>query len=206
MKLGRKKRCRQNRQKGDSKAAQKKGDLSDCNNWRSITLLLVPGKVFCKVLLNRLQTEVDRTLREEQAGFRSWRSCSEQIFTLQNSIEQIIEFQKSAIVNFIDFRKAFDGMHRPILPSYGIPEKHINIFKNLYKNISCCIKTAQNISKSCLAYDKGVYYHRFCSQLSSTLSWNEPWIKLDLASVGGKHASSTYCLRTILRWLLKRME
>ena len=124
----------------------KKCYLGDCNNWRGITLLSVPGKVFCKVLLNRLQTQVDRNLREEQAGFRSERSCSEQIFTLRNIIEQTIEFQKSAIVNFIDFQKAFDSVHRPILwkilASYGIPEKYINILKALYKSSSCCIKTA----------------------------------------------------------------
>ena len=62
----------------------KKGCLSDCNNWRGITLLSVLGKVFCSVLLNRLQKEVDALLREEQAGFRAGRSCSEQILTLRN--------------------------------------------------------------------------------------------------------------------------
>jgi len=35
-----------------------KGCLSDCNNWRGITLMSVPGKVFCSVLLNRLKDEV----------------------------------------------------------------------------------------------------------------------------------------------------
>ena len=47
----------------------KKGDLSDCNNWRRTILLSAPGNLFCKVLLNRLQTDVNRTLRDEQAGF-----------------------------------------------------------------------------------------------------------------------------------------
>jgi len=30
---------------------EKKGDIGDCNNWRGITLLSVPGKVFCTILL-----------------------------------------------------------------------------------------------------------------------------------------------------------
>lgn len=48
----------------------KKGNLGDCNNRGSSTLLPVPGKVFCSVLLQRLKSEVDSILRREQAGFR----------------------------------------------------------------------------------------------------------------------------------------
>ncbi|KAK1798816.1 hypothetical protein P4O66_007096, partial [Electrophorus voltai] len=90
----------------------KKGNTADCNNWRGITLLLVPGKVFCSVLLRRLQQAEDEILREEQAGFREGRSCSEQIYTLRNIIEQCIEFQRPLLINFIDFKKAFDSVHR----------------------------------------------------------------------------------------------
>ena len=28
----------------------KKGTLSDCNNWRGITLLSLPSKIFCKLI------------------------------------------------------------------------------------------------------------------------------------------------------------
>jgi hypothetical protein len=48
----------------------KKGDLSLCNNWRGITLLSIPSKILCSVILQRIKTEVDKTLRDEQAGFR----------------------------------------------------------------------------------------------------------------------------------------
>jgi hypothetical protein len=30
----------------------KKGNLSDCNNWRGVTLLSVASKVFCKIIMN----------------------------------------------------------------------------------------------------------------------------------------------------------
>ena len=42
----------------------KKGDLSDCKNCRGITLLSVPGKIFCSILHNRIRSVVDRVLRE----------------------------------------------------------------------------------------------------------------------------------------------
>ena len=102
----------------------KKGDLGNCNNWRGITLLSVPGKVFCTVLLNRLKGALDSRLREEQAGFRPGRSCSEQILTLRNIIEQSMEFNKKVCINFVDFKKAFDSVHREtvwnIAKVYGI--------------------------------------------------------------------------------------
>ena len=113
----------------------KKGNLSDCNNWRGITLLSTPGKVFTRVLLNRLQNAVDQTLRDEQAGFRKGRSCTEQIFAFRDIIEQRLEHQKDLVINFIDFKKAFDSVHRPslwkILKHYSIPACYISIFKAL---------------------------------------------------------------------------
>ncbi|KAI8498288.1 hypothetical protein Bbelb_242320 [Branchiostoma belcheri] len=123
----------------------KKGDLSDCNNWRGITLLSIPGKVFCAVLLRRLKKAVDSKLREEQAGFRSNRSCTEQIFTLRNIIDQCLEHQTPLVLNFIDFKKAFGSIHRAslwdIAASYGIPEQFVNAFKSLYANSRCCVRT-----------------------------------------------------------------
>ena len=123
----------------------KKGNISECANWRGITLLSVPGKVFCMVLLLRLRDALDQRLREEQAGFRSGRSCSEQIFALRNIIEQCVEFRHPLTINFVDFKKAFDSLHREslwcILHLYGVPTMFITILKDLYSRSSCCIKT-----------------------------------------------------------------
>ena len=128
----------------------KKGCLSDCNNWRGITLLSVPGKVFCSMLFNRLKTQVGQRLREEQAGFRSGRSCTEQILILRNIIEQSRKWQKDVFVNFVDFKKAFDSIHRDtlwkILQLYGIPQKYINIFQALYRHTRCCIRINKGVT------------------------------------------------------------
>ena len=37
----------------------KKGDLQNCDNWRGITLLSMPIKIFCRVLLNRIEGAID---------------------------------------------------------------------------------------------------------------------------------------------------
>jgi len=72
----------------------KKGDLSDCNNWRGITLLSVPDNVFASIVLSRLRDGVEMHLRTEQAGFRPGRSCNDQIFTLRQIIEKVTAWQK----------------------------------------------------------------------------------------------------------------
>ena len=47
----------------------KKGDLGNGNNYRGITLLSIPGKVFNRIKLNKLKDIVDPKLRDNQAGF-----------------------------------------------------------------------------------------------------------------------------------------
>ena len=58
----------------------KKGDQSDCNNWRGITLLSVPSKILLRVLLNRIDDAIDEILRKEQTRFRSGRGRIHHIF------------------------------------------------------------------------------------------------------------------------------
>jgi len=100
--------------------------------------------VFASIVLNRLRDGVEAHLRTEQAGFRPGRSCNEQIFTLKQIIEKVTAWQKPVMINFIDFRKAFDCVHRPslwsILGQYGIPGTFVNIILNLYKGSRSCVK------------------------------------------------------------------
>ena len=119
----------------------KKGDLSQTTNWRGITLLSIPSKILTRVMLDRMKDALDSRLRDEQAGFRKERSCTDQIATLRMIIEQSIEWNSSLYMNFVDFRKAFDSVDRDvawkILRHYGLPEKFINIIKTLHNDFSC---------------------------------------------------------------------
>ena len=60
----------------------KKGNLSDCSNWRGITLLSVPSKVLSNIIYDRIKNEAQSVMREEQAGFREARGCADHIFVL----------------------------------------------------------------------------------------------------------------------------
>ena len=105
----------------------KKGNLKDCKNWRGITLLSIPGKAFNRILLERMKTEVDRLLWEEQAGFQKERSCTDHIATLRLITEHSLEWNSPVYITFLEFKKAFDSIDRTtlwkLLAHYGIHGK-----------------------------------------------------------------------------------
>ena len=86
-----------------------------CKNWRGITLLSVPSKVFTRILLDRMKGALDEKLREEQASFRKNKSCTDHIATLRIIIEQSIEWQSPLYINFTDFEKAFDSVDTDVI-------------------------------------------------------------------------------------------
>jgi hypothetical protein len=46
-----------------------KKDLSNCNNWGGITLLIIPSKILPIVILNTIQNTGKQHLQKERAGF-----------------------------------------------------------------------------------------------------------------------------------------
>lgn len=119
----------------------KKGNKHDCNNYRGITLLNICSKILSLILLDRLQDSIEPYIRGEQAGFRPSRSCIDQINTLRIILEQASEWRSPIYLLFIDFEKAFDKINRniiwKILATNGIPDKIINIIKNMYEGSTC---------------------------------------------------------------------
>ena len=120
----------------------KKGALSDCNNWHSITLLSIPSNIMAKIIIQRITDAIDKQLREEQAGFHihKGRGCIDQIF------EQCTEWQRQLYINFVDFQKAFDSINRKslwrILRAYGIPKEIVELNKSFYNNFTCGVGQA----------------------------------------------------------------
>ncbi|CAG9137025.1 unnamed protein product [Plutella xylostella] len=119
----------------------KKGDPSRCDNWRGITLLPAAAKVLAKILLNRIAPKVAVTLRDEQAGFRPGRSCTDHTNTLRVLIEQCVEWQSELFLAFVDFEKAFDTVKWTALWSSlqrrGIPACIIQVIRSLYEGSTC---------------------------------------------------------------------
>lgn len=114
------------------------------------TLLSVPGKITCNIILECIKKLTDLLLREIVEGFRPLTSCADSV-ALRHIIEPSVAWKAPFVLNAIDFQKGFDSIHREslwtIVTYYGIPVKIIRIIKNLCDNITCTISDGGNISQ-----------------------------------------------------------
>ena len=136
-----------------------KGDRSDCNNYRGISLLAIVGKVFARVALSRLQCLAERVYPESQCGFRSARSTVDMIFTLRQLQEKCREQQKPLYLAFVDLTKAFDYVSRDglfkILRKIGCPPKLLSILVSFHDNMQGTV-CYEGASSECFPITSGV--------------------------------------------------
>ena len=118
-------------------------NLQQCKNYPTVSLICHPSKVLLKLLLNRLKPQAESMIAEEQAGFRSGRSTTEQIFNLRILCESYLRHQQDLYHVFIDFKKAFDRVWHKSLWStmrlYNINAKLIQVIENLYKKATSAV-------------------------------------------------------------------
>ena len=111
-----------------------KGDRSDCNNYRGISLLSIVGKVFARVVLKKLQRLAERVYPESQCGFRAERSTIDMI--LRQLQEKSREKRMPLYLAFIDLTKAFDLVSRDglfiVLGKVGCPSKLLCIIQSFH--------------------------------------------------------------------------
>ena len=123
----------------------KKGDLGRASNYRGISLTCISTKIYNKLLLYRIRPHIEPLLRNNQNGFRPNRGTIAQILTLRRIIEGIKVKHLPAILTFVDFRKAFDSIHRgkmlQILLAYGIPQFLVNAIGIMYNDTIAHVKS-----------------------------------------------------------------
>ena len=112
----------------------KKDNLQQCQNYRTISLISHPSKVMLKIKLNRLKPQAEKTIAEEQAGFRAGRSTTEQVFILRILCEKYLQHQQDLYDVFTHFQKAIDrAWHIALyatMKKYNITN-HIRVIKHL---------------------------------------------------------------------------
>ena len=89
----------------------KKGDRSDCGNYRGISLLSAVGKVFADVVLQRLHWLAECIYPQSQSGYRNGRGTIDGVFTLRQLMEKPRKQRKNLYIAFVVFVKAFDRVN-----------------------------------------------------------------------------------------------
>lgn len=131
----------------------KRGTLEDVTNYRAISFSDAILKIFCNLLLTRLNKVIKHKnlLSENQAGFREGYSTNDHIFTLTSMVKIYQAKKKSLYAMFIDFKSAFDGIDRNALyyklNRMGISSKFLKILKSLYENTHASVWNGFELSE-----------------------------------------------------------
>ena len=94
----------------------KKGDKTECGNYRGISLALHAGKIFLKVVARRLNAYcvAKGLLPEERYRFRPDRSTTDMMFVVRRLQEIGRKAGVSLFMCFIDLQKAYDTVDRTL--------------------------------------------------------------------------------------------
>ena len=128
-----------------------KGDMYECSNFRGISLLSVVGKVYGRVLINRIRDKTENVIAEVQGGFRRGRGCANQIFTVRQICEKYLGKGKDVYFAFLDLEKAYDRVDRDamwnVLRLYGIGGRLLRGVKSFYVGSKACVRVGNEVSE-----------------------------------------------------------
>ena len=129
----------------------KKGSKRACKNYRGISLLSVPGKVFGKILNDRMRIRTEGKLMEEQVGFRPERGYTENVFAIRQLGEKMIERGKKLYAAFLDLEKAFDRVWRTglweALKQYGVEGRLLRAVQGMYKDSEAAVMVGEEMTE-----------------------------------------------------------
>ena len=83
----------------------KKGDKTDCNNYRGISLLPTTYKILSNILLSRLIPYAEEVIGDHQCGFRRNRSATDNIFCVRQILEKNGNIMKQCVSLLYSTRK-----------------------------------------------------------------------------------------------------
>ena len=129
----------------------KSGNLTITDNYRGISLTSIIAKTYNRMLLNRIRPILDPLLRNNQNGFRQERTTVGHILSIRILLEGVKSKNVPVVFTFIDFKKAFDSVHRgkmiKILRSYGIPDKIVNAIEASYASTRAKVYSPDSVTE-----------------------------------------------------------
>nr|VZH93026.1 unnamed protein product [Spirometra erinaceieuropaei] len=132
---------------------KRKGNRQVCDNHRGISLLNIAGKIFVRILLNRLNNHLEQDLLpESQCGFRRHRGTTDMIFAAHQLQEKCQEMRTHLYSTFVGLTKAFDTENREglwkIMQKFGCPEPFTQIVHQLYDGMMARVTNNGAVSQA----------------------------------------------------------
>ena len=131
---------------------KRKGEKSDCSNYRGLSLLDVASKIFAKILLARFNKHIaNEILPESQCGFRADRSTADMIFVCRQLLEKSREQRVPISIAFIDLQKAFDTVNREalleVVKRFGCPPIFVSMLRALHTGTVATVAAGSDCSE-----------------------------------------------------------
>ena len=101
------------------------------------------GKLFARVINDRLQTVVEDSVADSQCGFRAGRGCVDMVFCARQLVEKTIEHRSKIFLLFLDLRKAYDSVPRQelwcALRKYGIRDSLVDLVRSFHDGMAATV-------------------------------------------------------------------
>jgi len=128
----------------------KKGDLKQCENYRTIALVSHASKILLRIILERIRVNTKIEIADEQSEFRQGRGTRDQVTSLRILMHKAREHQQPLCMCFVDFKNTFDSVSHDKLwvtvMVTGHPLHLINLLAKLYRKYFAKVKVARTLS------------------------------------------------------------
>lgn len=128
-----------------------KGDRRVTDNFRGISLLSIPGKVYALVIMARVSCHIDAQLLDCQSAFRRGRGLTDSLFTIRMIMSKCVEFGQPLHMAFVDLRKAYDSVPRDalwrVLRVYGVHQKLVGLLEDLHTGTQAAVRMGGGLSE-----------------------------------------------------------
>ena len=140
----------------------KKGDKTECGNYRGISLVSHAGKVLLKVVARRLiaYCEAKGLLPEEQCGCRPERSATDMMFVVRMLQDVGRKAGVSLHMCFAHLQKAYDTVDGTllwqVLTRIGVPPQMKAVIRQFHDGMKACVRPDDGVCSDWFEVEQGL--------------------------------------------------